>query len=150
MPSPERNQRGPIPVTIAGHFIRQLPRYGIGLVLLAVYQLAQYWFDTRLMRAINLAVGEQYRAATLLGALMIGVAVGAFVIRVLSRVAVFNGGRVAEYELRKALLERLQKLGPAFYRHMSTGEIMSRVTNDLTQVRLLLGFGVKGERVSSC
>lgn len=142
MPSPERHQQGPIPVTIAGHFIRQLPRYGIGLVLLAVYQLAQYWFDTRLMRAINLAVGEQYRAATLLGALMIGVAVGAFVIRVLSRVAVFNGGRVAEYELRKALLERLQRLGPAFYRHMSTGEIMSRVTNDLTQVRLLLGFGV--------
>src|SRR5262249_30651072 len=29
-----------------------------------------------------------------------------------------------------------------FYRRMSTGDIMSRVTNDLLQVRLLLGFGV--------
>jgi len=131
-----------IPVTISGHFRRQLPRYGAGLVLLAVYQSAQYWFDTRLMRAINLALGDDYGAAAALGGLMIGVAVGAFVIRVLSRVAIFNGGRVAEYELRKAVLDRLQKLGPAFYRRMSTGEIMSRVTNDLTQVRLLLGFGI--------
>jgi ATP-binding cassette subfamily B multidrug efflux pump len=55
---------------------------------------------------------------------------------------VFNGGRIVEYELRAALLAHLQKLGPSFYRHMSTGEIMSRVTNDLAQVRLLLGFGV--------
>ena len=41
------------------------------------------------------------------------------------------------------ILERFHELaGPSFYRRMSTGEIMSRVTNDLTQVRLLLGFGV--------
>ena len=53
----------------------------------------------------------------------------------------FNAGRVAEYELRRALLHQLQRLGPSFYRRISTGDIMSRSTNDLTQVRLLLGFG---------
>ena len=131
-----------IPVTLGAQFVRQLPRYGVGLVLLAVYQTAQYWFDTRLMRAIDLAVGTEYSAATTLGVFLIAVALGSFVIRVLSRVAVFNGGRIAEYELRRAMLDRLQKLGPAFYRRMSTGEIMSRITNDLAQVRLLLGFGV--------
>lgn len=131
-----------IPVTLGAQFVRQLPRYGVGLLLLAIYQAAQYWFDTRLMQAINLAVDARYSAATSLGAALIAVAVGSFVIRVLSRVAVFNGGRIAEYELRRALLDRLQRLGPAFYRRMSTGEIMSRVTNDLTQVRLFLGFGV--------
>ena len=61
---------------------------------------------------------------------------------VASRVVVFNGGRIAEYELRRALLDRLHRLGPSFYRRMSAGEIMSRATNDLLQVRLLLGFAV--------
>jgi ATP-binding cassette subfamily B protein len=112
------------------------------LVLLAAYQYSQYWFDTRLMRAIDLAMGGAQGAAVSLGALLIGVAVLALVIRVWSRVAVFNAGRNAEYELRKELLDKLQQLGPAFYRRMSSGEIMSRVTNDLLQVRLLLGFGV--------
>ncbi|HYJ07771.1 MAG TPA: ABC transporter ATP-binding protein, partial [Polyangiaceae bacterium] len=66
----------------------------------------------------------------------------AFGVRVLSRVAVFNAGRNAEYELRRVLSAKLLTLGPSFYRRLNTGEIMSRVTNDLTQVRLLLGFGV--------
>ena len=43
---------------------------------------------------------------------------------------------------RALLLDRLHTLGPAFFRKMPSGEIMSRATNDLTQVRLLLGFGV--------
>ena len=63
-------------------------------------------------------------------------------VRVLSRVVMFNGGRAAEYELRAALLARLHTLGPSFFRKIPTGDILSRATNDLGQVRLLLGFGV--------
>ena len=59
-----------------------------------------------------------------------------------SRWFIFNAGRDAEYELRALLLHRLHRLGTAFYRTMSAGEIMSRSTGDLQQVRLLLGFGV--------
>jgi ATP-binding cassette, subfamily B, multidrug efflux pump len=131
-----------IPVGLWAQARRHAPRYGVGLVLLAAYQYSQYWFDTRLMRAINAATGGQAKLATHIGALLVMVALSAFVIRVLSRVSIFNGGRIAEYEIRKATLDRLQRLGPSFYRHMSTGEIMSRVTNDLAQVRMLLGFGV--------
>jgi ATP-binding cassette subfamily B protein len=114
----------------------------VGLLLLAAYHAAQYWFDRRLQAGVDAAIGGQQRVALEIGATLVAIALGAFMIRVASRVAVFNGGRIAEYELRKALLNRLQKLGPAFYRRMSTGEIMSRVTNDLAQLRLLLGFGV--------
>ncbi|HXU80799.1 MAG TPA: ABC transporter ATP-binding protein, partial [Polyangia bacterium] len=72
----------------------------------------------------------------------LGLAVLAFLTRVASRWFVFNAGRDAEYELRQLLLHRLHRLGTAFYRTMSAGEIMSRSTGDLQQVRLLLGFGV--------
>ena len=125
-----------------GQFYRHAPRYGVGLVLLAAYQLFQWWFDTRMRRAINFATSGASAQAIALGEMLVVAALAAFVVRVLSRVSIFNAGRIAEYELRKEILERLLKLGPSFYRKMSTGEIMSRVTNDLVQVRLLLGFGV--------
>jgi ATP-binding cassette subfamily B protein len=131
-----------IPVSLWGQAKRHAPRYGAGMLLLAVYQYAQYFFDTRLMTAIDAAVKGRAAYATHIGIILVSVAMGAFGIRVMSRMAIFNGGRIAEYELRKALLDRLQRLGPSFYRRMSTGEIMSRVTNDLAQVRLLLGFGI--------
>jgi ATP-binding cassette subfamily B protein len=131
-----------IPTTLSGQFVRQAPRYGVGLLLLAAYQYLQYWFDTRLSTAIDAATRGDTAIAQRIGAALVGVAVGALGIRVFSRMAVFNAGRIAEYELRRALLHQLQRLGPSFYRRVSTGDIMSRSTNDLAQVRLLLGFGV--------
>jgi ATP-binding cassette subfamily B multidrug efflux pump len=131
-----------IPTTLSGQFVRQAPRYGVGLFLLAAYQYLQYWFDTHLSTAIDSATRGDTVTAGRIGAALVAVAIGALGIRVFSRMAVFNAGRIAEYELRRALLHQLQRLGPSFYRRISTGDIMSRSTNDLTQVRLLLGFGV--------
>jgi ATP-binding cassette subfamily B protein len=135
-------RRGAQPPSLASQFARHAPRYGLGLLLLAAYQASQYWFDTRLREAINDALGTEHERAIHLGLTLVVVMLGAFVVRVLSRVVVFNAGRNAEYELRRDLEAHLLRLGPSFYRRMSTGEIMSRVTNDLVQVRLLLGFGV--------
>ncbi len=138
--SPEEIRK--IPVDLPGQFKRHFPRYIAGLLLLAVYQTAQWWFDMTMQDAINAATSGKSELAVRLGLLLIAVALGAFFVRVLSRVVVFNAGRIGEYELRSALLERLQSLGTAFYQKMPAGEIMSRATNDLMQVRLLLGFGI--------
>lgn len=121
---------------------RHAPNFGLGVALIACYQYSQYWFDTRLSKAITAAVGGQSEVARELGLLLMGVALSAFGLRAWSRIAVFNAGRLAEYELRKELLAHLQRLGPAFYGKNSTGDIMSRVTNDLGQVRMMFGFGV--------
>lgn len=131
-----------LPFGIWAQFRRQSRRYVAGLVLLALYQFSQYWFDSRFGLAINLADKGQREQAIHLGIWLIVVALSSFGVRVWSRIAVFNAGRNAEYEIRRVLSAKLLTLGPSFYRRMSTGEIMSRVTNDLTQVRLLLGFGV--------
>lgn len=71
---------------------------------------------------------------------VIGLAGVMWVVRTLSRVWIFNVGRDVEYDLRNDVLERIHLLGHSFFRAMPTGEIMSRATNDLTQVRLLVGF----------
>lgn len=133
---------GPIPTSLRGQFRRHLRPYLAGSLLLFIYQGLTYLFDRGLWWGIDATLAGKHRQAILVGG---GIALAALVsalVRVFSRILIFNGGRDAEYELRQALLDRLHALGPAFYRRMPTGEIMSRATNDLTQVRLVLGFGV--------
>ena len=50
--------------------------------------------------------------------------------------------RDIEYDLRADLLDRLLVLEPEFYVRNRTGELMSRATNDLNAVRMVLGPGI--------
>jgi ATP-binding cassette subfamily B protein len=131
-----------IPTTLRGQLRRRVPVYAIGMAMLAIFQLAMNRVDWQSKHAIDRIFGREQGAAWVPAAIMLGLAVTAFVTRVASRWYIFNAGRDVEYELRGSLLGHLQKLGSAFYRTMSAGEIMSRATNDLAQVRMLFGFGV--------
>ena len=55
---------------------------------------------------------------------------------------IFNAGRNIEYGLRRDLFGHLVRMDPAFYRQHPTGDLMSRLTNDLGAVRMLFGPGV--------
>jgi ATP-binding cassette subfamily B protein len=50
--------------------------------------------------------------------------------------------RDIEYDLRNDLLDRLLVMEPEFYVRNRTGELMSRATNDLNAVRMVLGPGI--------
>jgi ATP-binding cassette subfamily B protein len=63
-------------------------------------------------------------------------------IRTWSRVLIFNAGRNIEYGLRRDLFGHLCRLDPGFYRRHPTGDVMSRLTNDLGAVRMLFGPGL--------
>ncbi len=130
------------PTTLGGQLRRHMPQYVIGSLTLAAFQLAMNRIDLRSQAAIDLVFGAHPLDVWKPAATMLALAVGAFVARVASRWFIFNAGRDAEYELRLELLAKLHQLGAAFYRKMSAGEIMSRSTNDLQQVRMLFGFGM--------
>jgi len=123
-------------------FRRFLPAYVAGTAALALFQFAMNRIDWQAKAAVDAIFGEEGGAAWVPAALMLGLAVVAFASRVASRLFLFNAGRDAEYELHGKLLAKLHLLGTSFYRRMSGGEIMSRATSDLQQIRLLLGFGV--------
>jgi ATP-binding cassette subfamily B multidrug efflux pump len=131
-----------LPATLGGQFRRHLERYLAGTLMLASFQLSLNRIDWLSRAAVNAVFGASPMRVTLPAILILGLAVVAFFTRVASRWFIFNAGRDAEYELRTLLLHRLHRLGTAFYRTMSAGEIMSRSTGDLQQVRLLLGFGI--------
>jgi ATP-binding cassette subfamily B multidrug efflux pump len=50
--------------------------------------------------------------------------------------------REIEFDLRNDLLHKLVRLDPAFYVRNRTGDLMSRATNDLNAVRMVLGPGI--------
>jgi ATP-binding cassette, subfamily B, multidrug efflux pump len=50
--------------------------------------------------------------------------------------------RDIEYDLRNDLLKKLVLMEPEFYVRNRTGELMSRCTNDLNSVRMVLGPGI--------
>jgi len=128
--------------TLGGHFRRHLPSYVLGAIFLAGFQLAMNRVDWFSKNALDAVFAGDAASAERTATFMLGLAVFAFFARIASRYYVFNAGRDVEYELRRDLLAKLHELGSAFYRKMSAGEIMSRATNDLGQVRLLFGFGV--------
>jgi ATP-binding cassette subfamily B protein len=74
-------------------------------------------------------------------ALLIAFAVATAVTRILSRVWIFNAARAAEYDLRSELFGHLMTLSPGYYRDHSTGDVMSRLTNDVQTVRAMWGAG---------
>lgn len=130
------------PIGLGAQFRKNLHLYAGGAALLLLQQGLMATRDLLVKSAVNSIDSGAAKEAARVALVLLVVSVGAAVARVLSRWTMFMGGRNVEYELRAALLGRLHKLGPSFFRKMATGDIMSRATNDLTQVRLLLGFGI--------
>jgi ATP-binding cassette subfamily B protein len=64
------------------------------------------------------------------------------VTRIASRVLIFNAARSAEYDLRSDLFGHLMTLSPGYYRDHPTGDVMSRLTNDVQTVRAMWGAGL--------
>jgi ATP-binding cassette subfamily B protein len=98
------------------------------------------WF-TRL--AIdNLSQGPSRRWDLLLFPGLIALAAaGQGVFRYFWRTNVFGFSRHIEWDLRNQLFAHLQRLPLSYFQRMKTGDLMSRLTNDLASVREMLGIG---------
>jgi ATP-binding cassette subfamily B protein len=74
--------------------------------------------------------------------LLIAFALATAVTRIFSRVWIFNAARAAEYDLRSDLFGHMMTLSPGYYRDHPTGDVMSRLTNDVQTVRGMWGAGL--------
>ncbi len=73
---------------------------------------------------------------------IVGLALLQGVVRTFSRFIIFNVGRDVEYDLRNDLFAHLERLPPSYYQRQQTGDLMSRLVNDISAVRMLLGPGI--------
>src|ERR1043165_7986181 len=75
-------------------------------------------------------------------ALLAAFAVATAITRIYSRITIFNAARAAEYDLRSELFGHVMTLSPGYYRDHPTGDVMSRLTNDVQTVRAMWGAGL--------
>jgi len=73
---------------------------------------------------------------------IIGLATVMAAVRLLSRMLVFGVGRQVEVDLKQQLFDHLLLQEPAWVQATSSGEVLSRATSDVENVRRLLGFAV--------
>ena len=73
--------------------------------------------------------------------LILGLAVAHGAARLGSRFAMLGAGQWVEHDIRADLYARLLALPAAFYQRHRTGDLMSRVSNDISTLRALAGFG---------
>ena len=64
------------------------------------------------------------------------------VVRLISRQLVFGVGRQVEVELRQQLFDHMLVQEPGWVQETGSGEVISRATSDVENVRRLLGFAV--------
>jgi len=122
--------------------IRYRGRYAIGLACLFATGTLAMSVPYLLKRAVDtIAAGGAVSTVGWLSATIIAVALVQSVVRTLSRFVIFNVGRDIEYDLRNDLFAHLERLPLAYYQTQQTGDLMSRLVNDITAVRMLLGVG---------
>ncbi len=82
----------------------------------------------------------QFFAQLLLFALVIvGLSVASGVFSFLARRTIVVASRYIEFDLRGALYDHLQAQPPAFYQRYSTGDVITRATDDIEKVRRYIG-----------
>jgi len=76
------------------------------------------------------------------GGALLGLAAVGGVFRFLQRRIIIGASRDIEFDLRNDFFARLQLFEPAYFHRNRTGDLMSRATNDLNAVRMMIGPAV--------
>ena len=127
--------------------VRLLPYYrpyranvAIGLGLVIVSSALASVVPLFLRRALDgIRADIALRNIWLLALAMVGVSLIAGVLRYWMRDLLNGVSRWMEYDLRNSLYAALERLDPPYYARMRTGDLMARLTNDLSAVRMAIG-----------
>jgi len=112
----------------------------ICVVLSSTFQLLAPWVLRFAIDDLTLGVTRQ-KLITYAG-LILGVACIRSVFQFLMRRIIIGASRGIEYDIRNAFFTRLQQMPLAYYQARRTGDLMSRATNDLNAVRMMIGPAV--------
>jgi ATP-binding cassette subfamily B multidrug efflux pump len=65
-----------------------------------------------------------------------------WMMRMASRIWIFGVGRQVEFDLKQRIFQHLLQLEPAYFTVNTPGDLISRATSDVDNIRRLLGFAV--------
>jgi ATP-binding cassette subfamily B protein len=125
------------------YVLRYRLRMGLGLLALAAASGASIMAPYVLGRAID-SLREEVTTGKLVffAGLTIGIQVADSALRFITRIYVSGSSRKMEYDLRNDVYAHLQRLDQKFFQENQTGDLLARVSNDVTTVREFLGPGL--------
>jgi len=119
------------------------PWYLSGTVLLAAINIINLEIPQLAKEIINKLVSndaltDQSRVALTI----VGLGFVTILIRTLSRILIFWPGRQVEMRTKSYLFSRAVRLGERFFNDYGIGDLISRLANDVSQLRAFYAFGV--------
>jgi ATP-binding cassette subfamily B protein len=115
----------------------------LGVLSLIATDLAGITLPWLIKGGIDTALGasEPRRSLIHYPLLILGAAALQGFFRYCWRINIHGFSRRCEADLRDRVFAHLQKLPLSYFQHTKTGDLMSRLTNDILAVRELMGFG---------
>ena len=111
---------------------------GLALVVAsAAFSSVVPWFLRRALDGVR--AGASIKSIWILAAAMVGTSLIGGVGRYWMRQILNGVSRWMEYDLRNDLFRSLESLDPSYFARMRTGDLMARLTNDLSAVRMAAG-----------
>ena len=134
---------GPALRRLLPYVLRYRRQFSLGLicvVLSSTFQLLSPW-------VLKFAIDDLVRAVTrqklvMYATLLLGVSCVRALFLFLMRRIIIGASREIEYDIRNAFFARLQEMPLGYYQARRTGDLMSRATNDLNAVRMMIGPAV--------
>ena len=115
----------------------------IGLISVSVATGIALTAPLVLRRAIDdLTLGVTSQKLAFYGGLLLAIGVAGGVFRFLMRRILIGVSRHIEYDIRNDFFAKLQTLPLRYFQSHRTGDLMSRATNDLNAVRMMIGPAV--------
>ena len=130
--------------TYTQRFVSPLWKWYLGgLILLAIVNVINLVIPQLAKEAINdLARGASDHHTANLALGIVGLGVLITIVRALSRIVLFWPGRRIETTTKSFLFEKLLTLPETFYNAFGMGDLISRLSNDVTQLRIFFAFGM--------
>jgi len=115
----------------------------LGMAALVLAKAASVLVPLVLERTVDdLTLGVTVSKLAFYGTLIVGIAAVEGFFRFWMRKLLIGVSRFVEFDLRNDFFARLQKMSPSFYQRWRTGDLMSRASNDIGAVRMVLGPGI--------
>lgn len=129
--------------TLAPYVARYRWKYAVGLTFLFIKVALTAALPLLVKAAVDrLTAGEPIESITFVVTVLMAVALVKGVFQYYMRWFILGAARRIEYELRRDLADALLAQSQNFYGQNRTGDLMSRIANDVNAVRTLLGPAV--------
>ncbi len=129
------------------YFLKYRWRLILGVIFVSISNIFAVYSVTFVRDAIDYiqqipttdSSANHYQQLINYGLLIIGLALVSGFFLFLTRQTIIVMSRLIEYDLKNEIYEHYQKLDTAFYKRNNTGDLMNRISEDVSRVRMYIG-----------